>query len=125
MEELRDIKGLAAVPDYSWLVLLGVIVCSVGILGWILWKMKTKKKEATPKEKALWTLQNVSMEDAKECAYALDQWGILMVDETNKAQFEALQEALLYYKYRPYEAPLRVKEKVLWQEFLGMNDVHV
>ncbi|ARU47447.1 hypothetical protein [Sulfurospirillum diekertiae] len=125
MESLKDIKGLVIIPDYSWMVFLSIILCIVGILGWFLWKMKSPQKVLTPKEEALVFLKTVSMEDAKECAYALSQWGALLVDDTNKAQFEALQEKLSYYKYRSYEAPLKVKEKVLWQQFLGMNDADI
>ncbi|QIR76253.1 hypothetical protein FA592_08405 [Sulfurospirillum diekertiae] len=125
MESLKDIKGLVSIPDFSWMVLLIIILCILGIFGWFLWKMRSPQKMLTPKEEALIFLKTVSMEDAKECAYALSQWGALIVDDTNRAQFEILQDELSYYKYRSYEAPLKVKEKVLWQAFLGMNDVHV
>lgn len=125
MEGLRDIKGLVAIPDLSGVILLSLLVCSVGILGWFFWKKKRIKKSLSPKEEALEALKAVSMEDAKACAYALGQWGSLIVDETNRAQFEALQEQLSYYKYRSYEAPLKVKEKGLWQQFLGMNDADI
>lgn len=125
MEELKDIKSLVAIADFSWIVLLSSVVSIVGILGWLLWKSKHPKKALTPKEEALLFLKTVSMEDAKACAYALSQWGALLVDDTNQAEFEALQEKLSYYKYRSYEAPLKVKEKVLWQQFLGMYDADI
>ncbi len=125
MEALKDIKGLVAIPDFSWMILLIIILCIVGLLGWFFWKVVFPKKVQTPKEEALSRLQTLSMEDAKECAYALSQWGILIVDDANKEQFVILQEKLYRYKYRACDTPLSLEEKLLWQQFLGVNHANV
>lgn len=125
MEGLRDIKGLVDIPDYSWSVLLLAIVFMVGALGWLGWIVRRKKKILTPQEKALLFLQTLNIEDAKACAYALSQVGMLIVDATNKLVFEALKEKLDYYKYRPYNAPLSKEEIALWQAFLGQNNANI
>jgi len=125
MEELRDIKGLVVISDFSWVILLMSILCMAGILGLLVWKIVRKKKVLTPKEEALLFLQTLSLEDAKVCAYALSQFGSFLVEDTNKVVFELLQKKLHYYKYRSCNAPLSEEEKALWQQFLGKNDADI
>jgi len=125
MEELRDIKGLVVISDFSWVILLMSILCMAGILGLLVWKIVRKKKVLTPKEEALLFLQTLSLEDAKVCAYALSQFGSFLVEDTNKVVFESLQEKLNYYKYRSYNGPLSEEEKALWQQLLGKNDADI
>lgn len=125
MEELRDIKGLVAIPDFSWVFLLMGILCMACMLGWIVWKIGRKKKILNPKEEALSFLQTLSLDDAKVCAYAFSQFGSLIIDDANKVAFELLQKKLHYYKYRSYNAPLSEEEKALWQQLLGKNDADI
>ncbi|WP_263832225.1 hypothetical protein [Sulfurospirillum oryzae] len=125
MEGLKDIKGLVEIGDVSWLWMLFLALILIGILTWIGWKLKSKKKPLSPREKAMMILQTVNIADAKACAYALSRFGTLVVDDANKAAFETLQERLGNYKYRAYDAPLSEEEKALWQQFLGNEDANV
>ena len=125
MEELRDIKGLVVIPDFSWVFLLMGILCMAGMLGWYVWKIRQKKKVLNPKEEALSFLQTLSLDDAKVCAYTFSQFGSLIIDDANKVAFELLQKKLHYYKYRSYNAPLSEEEKALWQQLLGKNDADI
>lgn len=123
MEALRDIKGIVAISDFSWVLLLFLIIVVLLLIGWAVWKRK--RHLPTPREKAIAHLQSINIEDAKACAYALTQFKDTLIHAQNQALFEALHATLQGYKYKAYDAPLTPEEKALWHQFLGSCDVHI
>ena len=59
MEELKDIKGIVEVPDYSLWILLSVIICVIFILILLIYFLKNRRK----KRKKL-TLKQIAMNNS-------------------------------------------------------------
>ena len=72
MEELKDIKGIIEVPDYSLWILLGM---TTGVLVFIIlaiyfFKNKRKKrKKLTSKQIAMKNLKEIDFDDTKGTVY--------------------------------------------------------
>ncbi len=44
MEELRDIKGLVEISDYSFYYLLALVLVTVFLAGWLIYRFFTDQK---------------------------------------------------------------------------------
>jgi len=117
MEELRDIKGLVEVTDYSFDYLLGVLGLSiliVVIVGVYLYKKVTRKVPMTQQKLAMELLKKFEVGDAKESAYVFSHLAQYAVNDEQRQQLEELLVALEPYKYKKEVPQLEsaLKEKM-------------
>lgn len=109
MEELRDIKGLVEVTEYSLETLIALTLLSLALLAMGLYLFKNRRrrrKKPTTKEMALMRLKSINYEDTKEVAYRFSTDGYLWLDERNQDAFEQIEKALIIYKYKKEIPPL-------------------
>jgi len=121
MEELRDIKGLVEVTDYSLyylsaLVLLGLILLL--ILGALLYRRVTRKRVLTQREVAIGRLKSFAFDDAKESVYAFSHLAQYAVSESRREGLEKLLARLEPYKYRKEVPELDDELKAEMQRFI-------
>ncbi len=103
LSQLKDIKGVVAVPDNSLYIFIAIIASILLLLGFILYKYFTRvkrSKKATPKELALKRLKNLDFTNTKEVVYSFSVDGYNFVNDNNRAEFEAIEQALEPYKYK-------------------------
>jgi len=121
MEELRDIKGLVAVPDYSLYYLLGVVVLGLILLliiGTLLYRRVTRKRVPTQREVAIGRLKSFAFDDAKESVYAFSHLAQYAVSESQREVLEKLLARLEPYKYRKEVPELDDELKAEMQRFI-------
>ena len=121
MEQLRDIKGLAEVTDYSLYYLLGLIglaVVAVALLAFFVYKFVNKKEKMTQQKLARERLKELKIEDAKESAYLFTHLAQYATGEDQKAQLEEILKALEPYKYKKEVPELDDVLKLKMQQFI-------
>lgn len=121
MEQLRDIKGLAEVTDYSLYYLLGLIglaVVAVAILAFFVYKFMNKKEKMTQQKLAREKLKELKIEDAKESAYLFSHLAQYAASEDQKAQLDEILKALEPYKYKKEVPELDEGLKLKMQQFI-------
>lgn len=121
MEELRDIKGLVEVTDYSLYYLLGVIgvgVIALGLLALLLYRYATKKDPLTQKKMAMELLAKFEFKNAKESAYAFSHLAQYAVNDQQRSELEALLKELEAYKYKKEVPELDAALKTRMQHFI-------
>ena len=114
MEELKDIKGIIEVPDYSLWILLSIIVCVIFSLVLAIYFFKNrrkKRKKPTLKQIAMKNLKEINFDDTKCAVYTFCENFQYFIDEKNKESFEQLQKELEIYKYKKEIEKLSDKEK--------------
>ncbi len=103
MEGLRDIKGIVEVNEYSFEILLAVIMISIIVLAVLFYLFKNRRKrrvKLSKKEIALKNLKNIDFDDIKNTVYTFSIDGYLWVDEKNIDEFKSIEEKLIKYKYQ-------------------------
>ena len=121
MEELRDIKGLVEVTDYSLYYLLGTV--GVGaivliVLAVLPYKHLTKKDPMTQKKVAMELLEKFEFGDAKESVYEFSHLAQYAVNETQRRELEELLAELEIYKFKKEVPELDAKLKAKMQKFI-------
>ena len=114
MEELKDIKGIIEVPDYSLWILLSIIACVVFCLIILIYFFKNrrkKRKKPTLKQIAMKNLKEINFDDTKCAVYTFCENFQYFIDEKNKESFEQLQKELEIYKYKKEIEKLSDEEK--------------
>ncbi len=92
MEELKDIKGLITIEDYSLYIFLLIVVVFLIILYLIIKKILNFKRELSPVKVAKKELKNIDLLDSKKSAYMLSKYAPILCEEN----FDYLEK----YKYR-------------------------
>jgi flagellar biosynthesis/type III secretory pathway M-ring protein FliF/YscJ len=117
MGQLKDIKSIVYVVDYSlsYLLILIFIVCFIVLV--VLYKYFTKirkTKQLTDKQIALKKLQSINYENIKELVYTFSVDGYLFVTDKNKDEFNTIEKQLEQYKYKKEipELPKEIEEKI-------------
>ena len=121
MEQLRDIKGLAEVTDYSLYYLLGLIglaVVAVALLAFFVYKFINKKEKMTQQKLARERLKELKIADAKESAYLFTHLAQYAVREDQKAQLDEILKALEAYKYKKEVPELDEALRLKMQQFI-------
>jgi len=121
MEQLRDIKGLVEVTDYSLYYLLGLIGAGVilfFILGYLLYKRVTKKVPMTQQKLAKKLLKELKIEDTKESIYDFSRLAQYAVNEQNEAELVSILSELESYKYKKEMPKLDEALKKRMQKFI-------
>lgn len=117
MEELKDIKGIVEVPDYSLWILLSVIICVIFILILLIYFLKNrrkKRKKLTLKQIAMNNLKGIDFKDTKNAVYTFSENFQYFINEKNKDSFENLQKELEVFKYKKEveELPEELKNRI-------------
>lgn len=103
MEELRDIKDIVPVNEYSLFILLSMVILSVLIVFVFLYfynKRDYKFKHLSPKEIALKNLKNINFSDTKSSVYSFIIDGEIFVSDKNSKVFREIEQKLTVYKYK-------------------------
>ena len=103
MEQLRDIKGLVEVTDYSFYYLLGLVGVAVVILlvlGILLYKRLTRKVPMTQQNLAKALLKKFEIGDAKESAYEFSHLAQYAVSDEQRQALQEILSELEQYKYK-------------------------
>lgn len=103
MEELKDIKGIIEVPDYSLWILLSMIVGLLLCLIFVIYYFKNrrkKRKKLTSKQIAMKNLKEIDFDDTKGAVYSFCENFQYFINEKNKESFEELQKELEIFKYK-------------------------
>ena len=121
MEELRDIKGIVEVTDYSLYYLLGVV--GVGtivliVLTVLLYKYLTKKDLLTQKKVAMDLLKKFEFGDAKESVYEFSHLAQYAVNDTQRKELEELLAELEVYKFKKEVPELDAELKAKMKKFI-------
>jgi uncharacterized membrane protein YgaE (UPF0421/DUF939 family) len=103
VEELKDIKGIIEVPDYSLWILLSIIIGVIFSLVLIIYffrKRKRRRKKLTLKQTAMKNLKEINFENTKNAVYTFSEDFQYFINDKNKESFENLQKELEIYKYK-------------------------
>ena len=103
MEELKDIKDIVEVPEYSFFILIGLTVFIVLLLSLAVYFFKNRRrrrKKITVKERALEKLKNIDFRDTKSVVYTFEEQSRLFLNEKNQEKFDSIIKELTIYKYK-------------------------
>jgi hypothetical protein len=129
-EQLRDIKGIVEVQEYSlwWLLGLIAVLLATGMLLYYFLRLRGRKKRRfrkRPREIAREHIEAIDYSDPKSVAYTFIEDVAHFVDEDNRAAYEAIVQKLTPYKYKkevpPLDAGLRREieafiRRIKWQD---------
>jgi len=101
--EIRDIKPLVEIPDYSFYLFLFVISLALAVLVasiiFIVKRLKSKKQDL--KKLYLQKLKDLDLSDTKNSAYLITEYGkYLATNERAVEIYNNLLDKLSSYKYR-------------------------
>ncbi len=121
MEELRDIKGIVEVTDYSLYYLLGAI--GVGtivliVLTTLLYKYLTNKDLLTQKKVAMGLLEKFEFGDAKASVYEFSHLAQYAVNDAQRRELEELLAELEVYKFKKEVPELDAELKAKMKKFI-------
>ncbi len=121
MEELRDIKGLVEVTDYSLYYFIGavtVVLLLLVVSGMLIYRYLTKKEPLTQQKMAMALLEKFEFGDAKQSAYDFTHLANYAVNETQRKELEQLLEELEPYKFKKEVPQLDEALKSRMQAFI-------
>jgi hypothetical protein len=99
--DIRDIKGLVPINDYSIYYFSILAVLGALLLFALLFYLYKKLFSKNPKEFYLKELKKIDFEDSKKSAYLITKYAKeLVYDEKSNEMFERLNDALAPYKYK-------------------------
>jgi hypothetical protein len=114
VEELKDIKGIIEVPDYSLWILLSMttsVLVFIILAIYFLKNRRKKRKRLTSKQIAMKNLKEIDFDDTKGAVYTFCENFQYFIDEKNKESFEELQKELEIFKYKKEIEKLSDKQK--------------
>ena len=103
MEELKDIKDIVEVDEYSFFILMGLTVFVVILLFLMVYFFKNRRKRGkkiTVKQLALEKLKNIDFHDTKSVVYTFEEQSRLFLNEKNQEKFDSIIKELTVYKYK-------------------------
>ena len=125
MEQLRDIKPLVEIPDYSfflYLLFIVVVTTLAAVAVYLVIRLFGRKKKNRRAE-ILARLRSLDLADAKKAAYEITKWGrYIVTDESRARLYEDLVRKLTRYKYKKEVPPLDEDIKRQIHLFLRVND---
>ena len=92
MEELKDIKGLVQVDDYTLYIFILIVIISLIVLYFIIKKIVNHKRVISPVKVAKKELKNIDLSDSRKASYKLSKYAPFVSEEN----FEYLEK----YKYK-------------------------
>jgi len=121
MEELKDIKDIVEVQEYSLIILIGISFVALLLLMVALYFFKNRRrrnKKPTKKEIALEKLKNIDYNNTKEIVYTFEEEVQSFLTEKNQEAFNRIINALQVYKYKKEIPPFTTELKEQIQTFI-------
>lgn len=124
--QLNDIKGLVAIPDYSFVlfcILIGIGVIFLIALIYFLLNFLKRRKHNIRKS---WykNLKELDLNDTKKAAYTITKYGLLLAqNEREKKIINQIIAQLDEHKYKKNVPPLTKQIKSEFQIFMESIDV--
>ena len=121
LEQLRDIKPIVMIPDYSLYYLFALIAFVLVLIAIIIYKYKSKirkTKQPSEKELLLEKLNNLDYTNTKEIAYSFSVDCKQFLDEQNQEKYDAIEKQLIQYKYKKEVEPLSKELEQNIKEFI-------
>ncbi|MCJ7765920.1 MAG: hypothetical protein MUP09_08280 [Thiovulaceae bacterium] len=121
MEELRDIKGLVEVTDYSLYYLGGLVAVTLLlllVLAIFIYRYLTKKEPLTQRKVAIERLEAFEFGDVKQSVYEFSHLAHYAVSEDQREELEKLLAELAPYKFRKEVPELDDTLKTKMQGFI-------
>ena len=121
LEQLRDIKSIVIIPDYSLYYLLAIIVFLLIVIAIAIYKYKSKirkTKQLSKKELLLKKLNNLDYANTKEIAYSFSVDCKHFLDEQNQEKYDEIEKQLIQYKYKKEVEPLSKELEQNIKEFI-------
>ena len=122
MEELKDIKDIVEVHEYSLFILIGLTVFIIILLSLAVYFFKNRRrrrKKITVKQRALEKLKNMDFSDTKSVVYTFEEQGRLFLNENNQEKFDSITKELTIYKYKKDIPPLDSNVEKRIKAFIG------
>ena len=122
MEELKDIKDIVEVHEYSFLILVGLSVFLIILLSLAVYFFKNRRrrrKKITVKQVALEKLKNIDFLDTKSVVYTFEEQGRLFLSEKNQENFDSIIKELTIYKYKKNIPKLDTTVEKRIKKFIG------
>jgi hypothetical protein len=114
MENLKDIKGLLEISDYSLYILISLCLLFFALLVFVILKFLKRKKVVTPLQAMKNKLKTLDLNDSKKTAYIVSKAIQLSASE----QYKDLQVKMEKYKYKKEVASFSKEEKELLDAFV-------
>jgi len=124
MEELRDIKPLVEIGDYSFYLYLGLIFfVTAAVAAMVYWIIRLIGQKRTDRyREILRQLRALDLEDSKKVAYAITKKGRYLVRDSSRLRiYEELLRRLARYKYKKEVPPLDEETRRYIELFLKMG----
>jgi len=121
LEQLRDIKPIVMIPDYSLYYLFALIAFVLVLIAIIIYKYKSKirkTKQPSEKELLLEKLNNLDYTNTKEIAYSFSVDCKHFLDEQNQEKYDEIEKKLIQYKYKKEVEPLSKELEQNIKEFI-------
>ncbi len=103
MSELRDIKPLLEIPDFSFFAYLAALLLGFFAFAFLFYKLFVLlfKKRIDEKKMMIKELKELDFKDSKRAAYKITKYGReLIYDDRSLEIFEELVKRLGRYKYK-------------------------
>lgn len=124
LQHLKDIKPPVDVPDYSFYLLLALIVAALVAIGTLLWfliRFFRSRKKTNRRKELIALLSQIDFSDPKEAAYTVSRYGRELIrDENSQHTFEELEQKLLPYKYQKEVPEMSEEVQQYIRHFIGV-----
>jgi len=121
MEQLRDIKGLVEVTDYSLyylLTLIGLAVVILAVVSFFIYKLLSKKEKTTQQKLAREKFKDFILDGSKESLYQFTHLAKYAVSDKQKEALDEILIALETYKYKKEMPVLDDALKIKMEQFI-------
>lgn len=117
LAQLKDIKSVVEVPDSSLYIFIALSLLLLALILYGLYRYfrrVKRSKKLSAKELAYKRLKDIEGKSTKELLYSFSVDGSLFLNDTNRAEFEAIERELEPYKYKreSEEIPEELLERV-------------
>lgn len=119
MEELKDIKGLMVIEEYSLYIFVALLCLLIILLVFIVKRFMFKKRKVSQIKVAKERLKNLDFSNSKICSYTLTHYASLIASQD---EFQKLETLLQKYKYKKNEQEFMDEDIVEIKRFLEVHN---
>jgi hypothetical protein len=121
MENLKDIKDIVDVPEYSLFILIAIVTMALLLISVAFYFYKNRRKrrkKPTQKEMALQKLRDIDYNNTKEVVYTFEAEIKPFITPENQERLNAIKKELEVYKYKKDIPQLDNQIKVEIESFI-------
>jgi len=111
VDQLRDIKGLMAIEDFSLYIFIALVIGILVLIYFVVKYLVKFFKKNTPLKIAKKKLKDIDLSDSKQTAYTLSKYASLI---NNEEDFSYLEK----YKYKKQSIEFLEEDKENIERFL-------